>query len=220
MESPLFAGLADTLQSELLLEAECQTHRRGDYLYRAKEKVNLFYLLLEGSAREVYLCDTGREYLRHLATPGHFLGLHKVFSEDQSHTHHCQAVTRIKTICWQKNTVLSRCQTEPQISIRIAALLSSYYEVSCRRKCLCQRPRSKNRVARYLLSKLCNGCARPWSSDNRHWVDLRPLTYAAEEVNLSRETFSRTLKTLQEEGVIRFDSGRIIIDDIDALKNI
>lgn len=214
-DSALIKGLEFSEVEMILSRASYQVLQRGDFLYQVSDRTDTFYFLLDGIMREAYNCHAGNDYLRHLVIPGHYFGLHKIFSQDMQHTHHCQAVAKSRILSWEKEPFLEYCRLNPETSLKVATLLSSAYDFSCRRKCLCQRHRAQSRVAGYLLS-------RCFTSHGTHdqWVDLRPLTHVAEEVNLTREAFSRTLKTMRELGLISFHKGKVLLLDVDELKKL
>lgn len=221
--SPLLRDLEPRLRDELIKGGCLQTWKRGTFLFDEGCPIHHFYLLLSGKAREYYCGGTGAEYLRRLARPGCYVGLHSVFCNRECYSHRCQALTALITFSWPSAAFVDHLRRHPNIGLAVSVILADYFEHSCRRNCLCRKPTARSRVAGYLLSRLCCECKQqcrriPVNSAHSHLLDLRPLTHAAEDVNLTREAFSRALISLQKEGILHCDNGRITILQLGSLK--
>ncbi len=222
--SPLLRDLEPELR-EHVIEIGClQAWKRGDYLFDETSPVRYFFLLLAGTAREFYCSGTGAEYLRLLARPGCYLGLHSAFCNRQRYSHRCQALSAVTVYAWPIGPFIDYLSHHPNIGMAVSAILADSFEHSCRRNCLCRKPAARSRVAGYLLSRLCSECRqrcnRPDTDRHAHLIDLWPLTHAAEDINLTRESFSRALLSLQKEGAVLCNNGKVTILDLVALKSI
>lgn len=223
LASPLLASLNAAKQEELISLGSIRKWKRGDFLFMDGDPVNAIYYLLTGKAREYYCNGSGEEFQRRLAHPGCYLSLHNVLNREKRHTNSCMSLTPVCVFSWQASAFVAYLRRHPEIGLAVAITLSRLFESSCRRNCLCQKAGAKNRIAGYLLSKLCLQCEQPCGCGqevNVHHIDLRPLNHAAEDINLARETFSRTLVSFQDEGIISCRRGMVVIHDVDALKNL
>lgn len=221
--SPLLAGLDAAKQEELISLGSIREWKRGDFLFMEGDPVNAIYYLLTGKAREYYCNGSGDEFQRRLAHPGCYISLHNVLNREKRHTNSCMSLTPVCAFSWQASAFVTYLRHHPEIGLAVAITLSKSYESSCRRNCLCQKAGAKNRIAGYLLSKLCLQCDQPCGCSREahaHHIDLRPLNHTAEDINLARETFSRTLVMLHDEGIISCRRGMVVIHDVEALKNI
>jgi len=221
--SPLLASLDPAWQDELIGYGSVKKWKRGDFLFIDGAPVNAIYYLLVGKAREYYCNSSGDEFLRHLAQPGCYISLHNVLNRDAHHTNTCMALTSISAFSWPVSVFMQYLRHHPELGLAIAATLSQSLESFCRRNCLCRKAGARGRIAGYLLSKLCIKCNQPGDCSRNldpHHIDLRPLIHAAEDINLARETFSRTLITFQDEGILSCRRGMVVIHDIEALKNL
>ncbi len=221
--SLLLGNLEPGLRQELIELGCLRTWKRGAFLFDEESPIRHFHLLLSGKAREYYCSGTGAEYLRRLARPGCYVGLHSAFCNREHYSHRCQALTAVTAFSWPTGPFDEYLGHHPDIGLAVSAILADYFECSCRRNCLCRKPTARSRVAGYLLSSLCRDCRhrccrRPDDSAHSHRLDLWPLTHAAEDVNLTREAFSRALISLQKEGILHCDNGKITILELDALK--
>jgi len=220
--SPLLRNIDEQGRQELLSLGRLRRWPRGARIFGVGEPIAVVCYILEGRVREYYCDAAGDEYLRRLADPGCYVALHNVFSHEPLHTNTCEALTPVLAMSWPAAALVEHLRHNPPLSLGLAAALASAFEQSCRRNCLCRKPGSRSRVAGYLLSRLCVRCDRPCgSADNhQHEVDLRPVGHAADEIHLARETFTRTLLSLQDEGIISCRRGLITIHDIGMLKNL
>lgn len=221
-QSPLLRNLPPHLRDDLIGIGSLREWKRGRFLFDEGSPVRHFFFLLDGKAREYYCGGTGTEYLRRLARPGCYVGLHSAFCNREHYSHRCQALTAVTAFSWPTSDFVDHLSRNPDIGLAVSAILADYFEHSCRKNCLCRKPAARCRVAGYLLSRLCTDChqrcSRNGTSHHAHQLDLWPLTHAAEDINLTREAFSRALVTLQKEGMVRCDNGRVTILDIEALK--
>jgi len=221
--SPLLAGLDAAKQEELISLGSIRKWKRGDFLFMDGDPVDSIYCLLAGKAREYYCNGSGDEFQRRLAHPGCYISLHNVLNREKRHTNSCMALTSVCAFSWRVTAFETYLRHHPEIGMAVAITLAGSFESSCRRNCLCQKAGARSRIAGYLLSKFCVGCNQPCgcSGDTHsHHIDLRPLAHAAEDINLARETFSRTLVMFHDEGIISCRRGMVVIHDMEALKNI
>jgi CRP-like cAMP-binding protein len=221
--SLLLRPLAPQQCSELIALGTRRAWSRDTRLYEDGDLVEGFYFLFSGKVREFYSDGSGIEYLRRLVLPGHFIALHNVFNRDARHTNNCKTLTAATSWAWPINPFLDFLHRHPSLGMAVAAALSQSYEQICRRHCLCRKPVARCRVAGYLLSRIRLDRAHPCAdtaSQHEHCLDLSPLSHAAEEIHLARETFTRALISLQEDGILTRNRGKITIHNVMALKNI
>lgn len=220
--SPLLRNFEPARRKELLGLGSARGWKRGDYLYRAGDPIDAFFFLLSGTAREFY-SGGGDDYLRRLARPGCYVSLHSVFDRKQRYGHYCQALSAIVAFAWPVSVFAEHLRSHPELGLEMAGVLAEYFEHSCRKNCLCRKPAARSRVAGYLLSRLGGENAQRrdgFRSDPDQQVDLWPLTQAAEDINLSRESFSRALVALKRDGLVSCAHGKVIIHDLKGLKSV
>ncbi|MBM9538712.1 Crp/Fnr family transcriptional regulator [Desulfobulbus alkaliphilus] len=221
--SPLLHPLSRQQRGELITLGSRRVWSRGQTLYKDGDPVEGFYFLCSGKVREFYSDGSGIEFLRRLVLPGHFIALHNMFNRDRRHTNNCKTLTAATAWTWPISPFIEFLHHHPSLGMAVAAALSQSYEQICRRHCLCRKPVARCRVAGYLLSQICLDCAHPCAdteANHEHCLDLSPLGHAAEEIHLARETFTRALMSLQEQGILTCNRGKITIHNVMALKNI
>lgn len=223
LNSALISGLSRTVQDKLLCIGTLQQWEKSDYLFSDGIRVERFYYLFSGKVREYYLNDSGEEILRSVILPDNYISLHIAFSKSRIYPYYGEALTESTTYSWPVGEFLDILNQVPELGLQTAAALSETVELTCRQNCLCKKPRSAQRVAGYLLSKQQDFCPEYSGYDRANcceMIDVRPLGVAAQELCLSRETFTRILSTFQKKNIIRNNKGVITILDTDSLKDI
>ncbi len=216
--SSLMQGLPDDLQQKLAAKGEAAEFRKNDALFLDGTAADHVFCVLDGKVKEYYTNNAGEECLRRIITRGHMVSLHHVFSGDTIYTYSCQALGLASCYFWKTETIRTMMQQEPELTMKVAQLLSGYMEESCRLHCICRKPQACARVAAYLLSK--NNDKKEHGSGKRSRnmaIDISPLSLAARDICLARETFSRSLSRIQEMGYIRQNNGIIHLLNTDGL---
>lgn len=224
LNSSLISGLAPDLQNELVgIGSPCKWEK-GEHLFMDGDRVEKFYYLFSGKVREYYFNSSGEEFLRRVVYPNNYISLHNVFNITGSYTYYGEALNPTTAFSWPVAAFMEILYRNPALGLQIAIVLSTIIEHSSRQNCLCRKARSSQKVAGYLLSKQrsCSndiGCD-PDTTECCRRVDLRPISLAAQDVCMARETFSRILISFQKNNIIRNNRGVITILAIDLLKEI
>jgi CRP-like cAMP-binding protein len=222
LNSPLFDGLSNNLQDEILSMGTLRRYQRHECLFVEDDPVEYIYYLISGTIKEYYSDGFGDDFLRRVFRPGCYVSLHSVVKQVQSYNYTCMAVQATHCFVLPGNPFHAILKREIELCLKVAVLLSGDYESSCRKNCLCKKTHAVSRVAGYLLSKQNLMCSSSEYHCNQKCqkgqVDLRPLELSACDVCLARESFSRALLMLQERGIVRSRRGVIDILDEDALK--
>ena len=195
-----------TSNKRLLKQVLLSSYAREIFLFMDGNEVDSFTLVLKGKMKEYFCTDDGEECLRRLLTPGSFISLHLVFTGQMLHTYSCEAISAFSGITWKKSTFLNIIAEEPELARRVAEILAQCMESSCRHTCLCRKPLAIARVAGYLLSRSHQLIRNPLTNGRDNGLpqtNLRPMELSAREVCLARETFSRALSSLQDQGYIK-----------------
>lgn len=219
-DSPLLQGLSPELQEELVRAGTVRTLRRGEFLFMDGDPVQSVYYLLFGKLQEYYCGEAGEMCLRRILQPGSYISLHLFFTEQQTYTYTCEAVTGARYFFWTSRDLQEILMREPCLGVKAAGILSGYVEKICRLNCLCRKPQAVSRVAGFLLRVSRRTPESSAESAPPLPVDLRPLGLTASTICLARETLSRALSSLQEKEVIRIKNSTVDILDLDALKRI
>lgn len=224
MRSPLIEGLPKPLQDELVAKGRSRRYQRGEYLFMDGDYVDYVFYLFSGKVREYFATTDGADCLRFLYVPGCYISLHMAMSGTRMYPYSCEVLRSSDVYMWKVPELDKLVAEYGELSRRMLTVLSSHVEASCRKLCLCRKSQSVSRVAGYLLSLDSgsqSGCAHFVRSFQTNVVaNIKPVNFAASDVCMARETFSRALSLLQERNLIRVEHGHVRILDVEALKRV
>jgi CRP-like cAMP-binding protein len=183
---------------------------RKELLFAAGDRVNGFYVVQSGEVRVFKMDEQGREVEVARLGPGETLGEAVAFAADEFPLF-AQAVRDSTVFFFDKNDVLRRIETDPELATSFISLLA--------RKCLTLNARIealglltvKQRLSQYLLSQ-CSGRGQCQVTLSMSKGDL------AKVLGTVNETLSRALKQLRDEGSIEVKGDRILVKDCPALR--
>ena len=223
MSSSLLNDLDPHLRLKLLKMGGVRSLHKGEFLFMEGDKVTSIYCLLSGTLSEYYTSESGSACLRGIQSPGGCISLPMLFNSEPCHSYYCEALKPSVLFAWDIAEFRKLALQESALGLRVASVLSGYFENSCRLNCICRKPLASSRVAEYLLRR-CECMSRQSSISGRcrcaMQADLRPLGMAARDICLSRETLSKNLSALQKKNIIRMCNGVAEILDIEELKRI
>ncbi|MFQ3665653.1 MAG: Crp/Fnr family transcriptional regulator [Sphingomonadaceae bacterium] len=207
-EIPLFAGLpADTLAA-IARRMHAHTARRGETLIRQGDPGDTLLIVLEGHLKVVLLAASGREIVLDFPGPGAVVGEIAIL-DGGPRTASVVAVEDSRLLLLHRRDLLAGLRAHPDAAI---ALLEATARRLRETDALIEGDRSlpmASRLARALL-RLAKG-----DGDTlRARLSQGELGAFA---GLSRENVNRQLKEWEAEGLVRLESGRMVILDREAL---
>ena len=224
INSSLVRGLPKDLQDELLVTGSSGKWEKGEHLFMEGSRVERFYYLFTGKVREYYFNGSGEEFLRRVVYPDNYISLHNIFNTTGIYTYCSEVLSPATAFSWPVDPFLDILRRNPELGLKVATVLSTTIERSCRHNCLCRKARGMQRVAGYLLSKQKSCCSESsYCSDAVDcccMIDLKPIGLAAQDVCMARETFSRILASFQKSNIISTNRGVVTVLDNELLKEI
>jgi len=176
--------------------ARCELER-GEFLFRTGDEARALYYVERGRLRLERPLADGFVLTLHVARPGESFAEASLFAD----RYHCDAIaeTASRVAVYSKAAVLAAFDRDPAFARRLTALLAD--QVRALRALLEIRNvrQADERVLQYLRFRALAG-------------DLaveRPARSIAAEVGLTQETLYRTLRRLEEHGLIHRDGRRI-----------
>lgn len=170
---------------------------RGEFLFRTGDEARALYFVERGRLRLERPLADGFVLTLHVARPGESFAEASLFAE----RYHCDAVaeTASRVAVYSKAAVLAAFARDPGFARRLTALLAD--QVRALRALLEIRNvrQADERVLQYLRFRALAGGP----------VVERPARSIAAEVGLTQETLYRTLRRLEERGLIHRDGRRI-----------
>jgi len=204
----LFEGLpADALTQLLSIAREVSRPRRRT-LFRQGDPCEGFYVVLDGMVRLFKSSADGREHVVEVIRPGQSFAEAAVFAGIDCPVS-AETLEPSRLLFFPKAPYLAVLEARPQLLMGLVASLSVRMHqlvAKVERLTLCD---ARQRVAGFFSDVLA-------TSPPPHVLDVSKGTMAA-QLGLTPETLSRTLATLQAEGVIAMDGRRFKVTDPGAL---
>ncbi|HHW09072.1 MAG TPA: Crp/Fnr family transcriptional regulator [Firmicutes bacterium] len=197
--------------------ASVQKYRRGDIIFFEEDPGDALHVVISGIVRIYRLADDGREKTLAYVTSGEFFG-EMALLDGGARSAVAEALEPTETLVIYGSDFTGVLANHPRISLEII-------------KVLCRRLRqtnaqlmniifrdARNRVISSLL-ELATNYGSPSGSRTR--IDLK-LTHQemANLVGTARETISRILAELQDEGLLHLDEKRMIVVDTRRLRTL
>ncbi len=207
---PYFAGLGpEELGSVGRLFVEKKAERGEIILYEGDPAGSLFFVF-SGAVKVFKTSVEGKEQILSIVRPGDSFNDVPAF-DDGANPASAQAMGPVVLYELRKSDVKDLLETHPHISTntirvlaeRVRELVSLVEDLSFRHVI--------GRVARILLERAGNG------ADSEPGPRLTQQDMAA-MAGTAREVVGRSLKTLEDEGIIRLNRSRIVITDKEALR--
>ncbi|MBB2183161.1 Crp/Fnr family transcriptional regulator [Lachnospiraceae bacterium MD1] len=215
---PIFSSLN---HDEVGKIAELIIHRdflKGEMLLHDGEKSESIVIMHEGSAKAFKYTPDGREQILYVFSEGDFFGEQNLLSNRLA-TYSVEALTPVKTCILSKNQFYQLLYQHPDIAVKIIAELG---ERMIRLENAVQGMGVRN-VDNRVGGLLLEFAAKYGSESKEGTVIQLPLSREgmANYLGVARETVSRKLSQLENEGIIRsMNNKSIVILDSEALTEI
>jgi CRP/FNR family transcriptional regulator len=210
--APLFSGLPPEDLAQVAAVASFRRFGRNETIFREGDRADGFYVVASGKAKVFKLSADGKEQVLHLLEPGQSFAEGVIF-EGGAYPAHAATVTEAALVFLPKQGVVSLLEKSPRLAIRMLASLSKWLR---RMTDLVDDLSLKDVETRFtwFVSEELRARGIPLA-DGAVYELAFSKTLLASRLGTVPETFSRTLKKLQEEGAIRVQGKRIKILDAD-----
>ncbi|MFC1958214.1 Crp/Fnr family transcriptional regulator [Chloroflexota bacterium] len=205
---PYFSGLSlaelDSVK-QLIFE---KTAERGEVILLESEPAEALFFVVSGVIKVFKTSVEGKEQILNIVRPGESFNDVSIF-DDGPNTASAQAMGTVVLYGVKKSELQDFLQNHPQLALNIIRVLAEQLrqlvalveDLSFRHVI--------DRVAKILLENAGDG-----SGPGQRLTQQEMAAIAG----TSREVVGRSLKALEEEGVIKLDRHRIVISDKEALK--
>lgn len=221
LQSPLtrklsaFVALSDDDLSTL-----ARFHRRrrsfpsGHELIHEGERNQSAFILAEGWACSYKILPNGERQIVNFQLPGDFLGLRSVLFRTIDHS--AQAVTRIEASEVLASDILDAFSTAPRLATAVLWAASRDEAMVVEHLVNLGRRSAEVRMAHFLL-ELGARLKLVGVGDNSGFDCPLTQYHLADTLGLSAVHVNRVLRHLREEGLVTFQKGRVLFDDISKL---
>ncbi|MDP2920730.1 MAG: Crp/Fnr family transcriptional regulator [Dehalococcoidia bacterium] len=205
---PYFSGLGATELENIKPMLFDKSIPRGDMIFMEGEPAETLYFLINGIVKLFKTSAQGKEQIISLARPHEVLNDVSIFGNGPNAVS-AQAMTPIVIYGIKKDRLEAVLTQYPQVGVRIIRALSERMQQLLT---LIEDLSFKHvigRVAKILLENAADGDVPG------HRLTQQEMAAMA---GTAREVVARSLKTLEERGLIRLNRHRIVVADADALK--
>jgi len=208
-----FANLPDDIQSKIADRAMARHFDAGQIIYLEGETANVLYILDKGWVRSTRMSAEGREQAMMFLKPGDIFGDIAVLTEKP---YPCTVIALEPVEAWaiEKAAIQDLIGHYPQLALavirRLGERILHYIEMV--------EDLSLRNVDARLANTLLKHAER---LDDQFIVPRRSWTTFDEmaiRLGTVRDVLSRSLHTLEEEGLLRVERKGIIILDVEGLK--
>jgi CRP/FNR family cyclic AMP-dependent transcriptional regulator len=214
-ENPWFASLASEVRALMLSRAEPLRLRRGEMLFRQGDAPSGFYGLVSGTLKMSTLREDGKEAILAVIEPGIWFGEISLI-DHAPRTHDATAVGNVEVLLLPRcafDALMARADFARAIARLLAGrirLLYGIVEDATLRS-------TRVRVARRLLLLARGGAALSPRMRLRVPVSQEGL---AMMLGMTRQTLSKELRLLADEGLIELGYGYIDVVAADRLQRL
>lgn len=216
-KAPLFANLPPDDLRRVAEIASARRFGKKESVFREGERADGFFVVAEGRVKVFKLSADGKEQVLHLIGPGQSFAEATIF-EGGTYPAHAEALESCDLVFLPKRLFTDLLERNPRIALRMMASLSRWLKrMTDLVESIALRD-VETRLVRYLSDELAaRGVAI--IDGTVYELDVSKNVLAS-RLGTVPETFSRTLKKLQEEGKIRVKGKQIRILKADPLFSI
>lgn len=207
---PLFACLSEAQREDLAAHCLWQEWAKGQSLFREGEMAAGVHIVLQGLVKIFHCSADGRERVLHLIKPRNTCGEAAVFQRG-TYPAHAAALLPSQTLYLPSGPLLDMLLANPDLALNMLAALSLRLRMFTRKLEAHSKGDATERLAAYLLHR-----ARLHQSPKLHLDMSREVL--ANMLGIARETLSRTLTRLQQQGIIEVHGRDIVLCDKPALE--
>jgi CRP/FNR family transcriptional regulator len=216
-KTPLFATLPDDDLRRVADLAVSRRFAKKEVIFREGDRADGFFVVGSGKVKVLKLSGEGKEQILHVLDAGQTFAEAVIF-EGGSYPAHAEALTDTELLFLPKRTFIELLERRPNVAIRMLASLSRWLK---RMTDLVESLSLKDvetRLVFYLSEELkTRGIPQKDGAELELPIGKNVL---ASRLGTVPETFSRTLKKLQDDGLISVRGKRIRIVSAERLFSI
>jgi len=198
-KTPMFAILPDEDLRRVAAIAVSRRYGKKETVFREGDRADGFFVVSSGKVKVFKLSDEGKEQVLHVLEPGQSFAEAAIF-EGGAYPAHAEVLADSELLLLPKHAFIDLLEKNPKVAIRMLASLSRWLKrMTDLVESLSLRD-VESRLVFYLSEELNSRGIPP---RNGATLEL-PVSknVLASRLGTVPETFSRTLKKLQDEGLI------------------
>lgn len=204
---PLFKDLPPGARAALARVLQDRRYRPGQYLIHQDCAPEGLFVICEGRVRLARIAPDGREQVLQMAGPGELFNAEPLFDGGPTPAS-ARAMSPVRALLLPSAVLVALIGNHPSIALLLLRELSARQrELVILLEDLHFRS-VRARLARVLLREARDGAAA---------ITQQEL---AERAGTVREIAGRTLRDMQQEGLVRLLRGQVMVLDLDGLRNV
>ncbi|MDF3034807.1 MAG: uncharacterized protein K0S28_81 [Paucimonas sp.] len=211
---PLFAGLTAEEMQRVKSELRFRQYARRDVVLQKGGAGDSLLVLISGQLQVIDITEDGRAIGLRMLSPGEFFGEIAVIN-GSTRSASVVALSPAIVAFLPAATALHLFSHSPSVASQLLRHLAQKIQRDSEFRALLSINNTSKRIFHFLLLLKQNQPGNVQAVEN-----LPTHQDIANMINTSRETVTRTLLTLAQQGIIRKDSNRLIINDPEALQKL
>ncbi len=208
---PLLKGLTNDDMAQVKNHLVIQRYSRRDVIIQKGANNDNLLLLLSGNMQVIDLTEQGSITGLSILSPGNFFGEIALIN-NTAHTSSVVALNEALVAFLPNPIALHLFAHSPSVAHQIQYHLAQKVRRDQKFRNLLSINNTSKRIVSFLV------LMKKTNAENQEWVENLPTHQEiANMINTSRETVTRTLLTLVQQGIIKKDAHRLIITNPDAL---
>lgn len=191
----LFEDFTNEEQLMLMKNASHMEVSRGEIIIFPDDKVDKFYIVLNGKLKLSNYDDQGKEYIYDIVTSGKTIGEDLLFS-DKKFDMYGEAISKLHICMLTKESLESFIGKNPEFAMKFIRSLGKKSTENRQKAELLSVSDSKKRIAKFLIFR-----SKEIQADE---IELSRENISS-AINITRETVSRKLNELAKEGLIELE---------------
>ncbi len=210
---PLIQHLSGDQQDEVIQAGRFRELAKGETLFHEGDPAESLFGVMEGRLKLVRYSPRGKEMLLHLVRPGESFAEAALFGT-RTYPASAVAVENCRVWALARHRLMELIRSDPDLGLAMLASVSVWTrKLAANLELLTQR-RVEERLAVYLLGRR----AASEISDGDLIELAEPKHLIAAQCGTAPEVLSRTLRRLEEDGVLDSDQKGVRVLDVDRLR--
>jgi CRP/FNR family cyclic AMP-dependent transcriptional regulator len=212
---PLFSELSDRDLEKIIQVATRQRYHKDNIILIEEEVGSTMFVILSGRVKISRISDDGREVILSILSDGDFFGEMSLL-DGHTRSASVTSIEESELMVIRREEFLQMMKDYPQIAINLLKELAQRIRKSDEQIKSLSLQDATGRVASTLLR-----IAEDSGVFRKGQVEILELPLQQDLANMagtSRETISRVIKSLSDEGYLKKQSGKIIILDYEKFR--
>jgi CRP/FNR family transcriptional regulator, cyclic AMP receptor protein len=210
----IFKNIDNSTKAEILRNGNLISINQKHILFNEKDVVDKVYILIEGKASIFKISESGDRKIIFILNKGEMIN--EISLDFKRSTVSCEAFENCLILEYKLKTFLDMMKNDFELTKNII----SYMERRNRRLYRQVKNSISIKIDKRLAAKLYR-LANEYGkeTDGWHFIDIKiTITYLADMLGCPRESLSRAMKVLENNGLVRFENKKIYVRKADIAK--